>query len=396
VFEALRGRAERHKEREFEVLPLKPTEQESFLAGALEALGRDPAQGKVVHRDLQSNAAVRALSGNPLMLSLIADVSDRMSLPATRAAFYREAVQAMWHRKLPRSQAERLLAGRDDALIELAQEMALERVEHTLVALIRTSEAMAIGQGLPLRAALEQAGLLRVDPRRAVFGFLHPTLQEFYLARALEPGGLRPALEQHWEDARYEETLALLVSLLLEAGRVMEVDAAVYWLMKWGSSTHKRDPRVLWQRQRSPLRVALHLLQRAGTSLEVLPRTTSWLKGWLRSSPIGRHAIAEDSGVPAEVLANLASDNKFHVRSAVARNPTTPVEALAILARDKDGRVREWVAWNPTMPAEVLAILARDKDERVRSTVAENPDTPAEVLAILARDDDEGVRGWVA
>jgi hypothetical protein len=147
VFEALRGRAERHKEREFEVLPLKPTEQESFLAGALEALGRDPAQGKVVHRDLQSNAAVRALSGNPLMLSLIADVSDRMSLPATRAAFYREAVQAMWHRKLPRSQAERLLAGRDDALIELAQEMALERVEHTLVALIRTSEAMAIGSG---------------------------------------------------------------------------------------------------------------------------------------------------------------------------------------------------------------------------------------------------------
>src|SRR5262249_22497613 len=120
------------------------------------------------------------------------------------------------------------------------------------------------------------------------------TFQEFYLARALEPDGLRHALERHWKDARYEEVLALLASLLIEAGRVAEVDEAIGWLLEWGSKTHRRDPRVLHQMRRSPLRVALHLLSGAGVSWDELPRTQSWLQGWLRVSTFGRWAVAAD------------------------------------------------------------------------------------------------------
>ena len=410
VFETLRDTAEPHKEREFEILPLETTEEESFLAGVLEARGQDPARGKVIHKAVRSNAALRALAGNPLMLSLIVEVSDRMTLPATRAAFYREVVQVMWHRKLPRSEAERLLEGRDCALIKLAQQMALEHVEHALLALVQTSEEVAPGQGLLLREALERAGLLHVDPRRGTFRFLHLTFQEFFLARSLEPAGMRKALERYWSDARYEETLALLASLLNESEQATDLDGAVCWLLKWGSRTHQRDPRLLWQMRRSPLRVVLHLLRRAGVSWDELPQTASWLKDWLRSSPLGRLAVAEDADVPPDVLAMLARDAEVEVRSSVARNRATPPEVLAMLAHDADVEVRSSVAGNLVTPAEVFASLASDTDEKVRRAVefgrsffAENPSriagdpvTPPGVLANLACDANIEVRSSVA
>jgi hypothetical protein len=392
VFETLRGRAERHKEREFEVLPLKPAEQENFLAAALEDRGRGAAQRKVVHKAVQSNLAVRTLAGNPLMLSLIAEVSDKMTLPATRAAFYRHAVQAMWHDKLPSTDAERLLEARDRALTELAQKMSLDHVEHSLVTLIQTTEKLATG----LRDALERAGLLRVDRRRAVFRFLHLTFQEFYLARALEPGGLRQPLERHWADARYEETLALLASLLIGAGRAAEVDSALCWLLKWGARTHRRNPRVLWRLRRSPVRVVLHLLRSAGAPWEKLQQTASWIEKWLRSSPVRRAAVASDHSAPTGVLAVLGRDHDNYLRRVVATNPAAPAEVLAALARDGDSEVRCGVAKNHAAPSEVLAALAYDNDFLVRVAVARNPAASADVVAALARDQDYLVRGVVA
>jgi hypothetical protein len=395
VFEAMRDRADAHKEREFEIVPLKPPEQETFLAGALASRGHDPGRAKVVHNALERHVAIRALAGNPLTLSLIAEVGDRMTLPATRAAFYREAVAAMWHRKLSRSEAGHLLPGRERALTELAKQMALE-VEHTLVALVETSEKMAPGQGLFLRDALERAGLLSVDERRGVFGFVHPTFQEFYLARALEPDGLRQLLERHWAGPRYEETLALLVSILLDAGRAADVDEAVCWLLEWGAQTHRRDPRLLWQTGRSPVRVVLHLLRRSGTSWEKLPETASWLKRWLRFVRFRRIAVAADSEAPGEVLADLARNRNWAVRMLVAGNSAAPAEVVAALACDDQSLVRIGVAQNRAAPAEVLAALARDDKKSVREHVAENSATPTEVLAALARHGDKDMRRSVA
>jgi hypothetical protein len=396
VFEGLRDSVEPYKGREFVILPLKPNEQQSFLSGALKAHGHDPARAEVVHNAVQSNAAVRALASNPLMLGLMAELFDRIALPTTRAAYYREVVEAMWHRKLPRGAAERLLDGRDHTLAELAKKMALDRVEYALVNLLRTTQVVAVAEGHLLRDALERAGLLRVDSRRGVFSFLHLTFQEFYLARALEPGGLRRPLEQHWSDARYEETLALLASLLLEAKRAVEVDKAVCWLLEWSSLTHRRDRRLLWKQRRSPLRVALHLLRRAGASWGELPRTTCWLEAWLRYSPLGRRAIAGDDRVPTELLTALARDDDEDVRKVLAWNPAVPAGVFAALARDDDVYVRWHVAASAVTPGEVLAAFARDDDSDMRQAVADNPATPAEVLAALARDDGEDVRMAVA
>jgi hypothetical protein len=61
---------------------LKPAEQETFLVGTLAAAGRDPARAGVRCQEIQANAALRPLAGNPLMLRLIAEVPDGRALPA--------------------------------------------------------------------------------------------------------------------------------------------------------------------------------------------------------------------------------------------------------------------------------------------------------------------------
>jgi hypothetical protein len=420
VFQAMRREAvDVHKEREFEVLPLKPAEQETFLTGTLAAAGRLPARAGMRHREIQANAALRLLAGNPLMLRLIAEVPDGRTLPATRAAFYREAVGAMWSRKLAPAEAARLREARDLALTEAARQMALEEIEAELSRLADACGAAAGDMAEELQAALERAGLVWVDPQREVFGFVHLTLQEFYLARALEPEGLRPVLERRWAEARQQETLALLISRLLAAGRAGEVDAALCWLVDRGVRMHRRAPRHLWRTGRSPLRVVLHLVRRAGAGWTELPLMARLVEMWLRDAPLGRPALAVDPGAPPDLLAALAGhaepvalladdagpedtisamvrDWTGGVRGRVARNPSTPAKALAVLARDSNRSMRRNVAQNPAAQAEALDALARDADEEVRGGVAQNPSTPAELLAALARDADEQVRGGVA
>jgi predicted NACHT family NTPase len=126
VYEALRRDADVYKEQEYEVLGIKAAEQPVFLEHVLETWGVNPDRAEELHRKVQQNTAVRPLAANPLMLTLIAEVSQRMSLPASRAAFYEAAVEEMWSRKLANSAAEDLLEERDRALSELAQRMALD------------------------------------------------------------------------------------------------------------------------------------------------------------------------------------------------------------------------------------------------------------------------------
>ena len=79
VYEALRRDADAYKEQEYEVLGLKAAEQPVFLEHILETWGFDPDRAEELHRKVQQNAAVRPLAANPLMLTLIAEVSERMS-----------------------------------------------------------------------------------------------------------------------------------------------------------------------------------------------------------------------------------------------------------------------------------------------------------------------------
>jgi hypothetical protein len=433
VFQAARAEIKDLIATEWRILGLKPTpEQVDFLAEAYADEKIDPACAEEMVRDLNANASLRSLAASPLILRLVAEAGPRLKLPATRASFYEAATNALWERRLrDRPELIDLAPERDATLAKLAATMGLAATEAPKGALHQT------GARPDLREALRQSGLLTFNDRWNQVGFRHLTFQEYHLARAFLPRPFRDVLNDYWSDARYEETLALLVALHAGEGRARMVEAE---LCDFVASDLPR-PRLLG---RSPLRTILHLLSRAAVSPSIaLPIELKDQPGLLRL------AIACDPLTPTAALAELARDPNWEVRREVAGNPATLAATLAELARDPtwevwegvvtrkpvtpevelaalrghwdpavrrrvaestatptalraelarnpDAAVRGSVAGNPAMPAALLAELARDPDAAVRRTVAGNAATPAALLAELARDPDAAVRWRVA
>jgi hypothetical protein len=208
-------------------------------------------------------------------------------------------------------------------------------------------------------------------------------------------------LEKHWSDARYEETLAVLVSLRFEEERYQEIEEGIRWFVTWGVEAHRKDPDTLWKIGRSPIRTVLHILGRASISLKI--RQFDGLLEYLleilfnRASSNRRRetmkaTLAQDSRNLPELLARLAADDDGDVRRNLAGNAGTPPELLARLAADDDNYVRRGVAGNAGTPPQLLAV----DDIYVRRGVAGNVSTPPELLAHLATDDDSSVRRRVA
>jgi hypothetical protein len=443
VFQPHRAVAAPYQEQgaEYEILPLPAAQWGAFLRERLGDAARADALAHVIGR----NAQLRELAGNPLMLDLIAQVcgdpDNGLTLPASRTAFYEMAVERWWSRRLPEQNQVILRAWRDPVLRALARLLALDRVETGLSDL--TAAIAAEKAPVAIEVALQESGLLVIDRGLGRIRFPHLTFQEYFLAQALAPAGVSAAVTEHWHDQRYEETLALLLSLHAgSAGGTKEVATALQALVAWGRETHRRDPKVLWHIGRSPLRVALHLLRRAGVvaiSEELVPLDSAPLSlllalasdknipsellraladapdsvGWnahntismlgpshvalgrIWDEEVSSYVDASDA-MPPGTLAALARDPSIDVRARAAGNPATPPDSLAVLARDPDEDVRWIVAGNPATPAKILAALAHDSDELVRGCIAERPATPPEILASLAHDSDEAVRCYIA
>jgi len=219
------------------------------------------------------------------------------------------------------------------------------------------SSRVAGPDGRSLIAYLQHAGLVRLHLWEQV-DFVHLTFQEFYLAQALMQHGLLQALQRHWGEARYEETLGLLISLLWQDGQYTDIDQGIRWLVASGEAAHRHTPHMLWQHRRSPLRVALHLLYRAGVSLEHLPTTAGFLWEKICSSQARKEATAVDAKTPPCILRALAQeaipqDPKSLIRLFVARNPSTPPAVLAQLAQDAE--IANWLVLdNPSVLLEDL------------------------------------------
>jgi hypothetical protein len=405
VYETLRREADRYKDQEYELLGLKPTDQKRFLTHTLSGEAR---RVEALHESLQRNPQLRLLAGNPLMLNLIARVSDRMVLPVTRAAFYQAAVSELWHHRLAdRPEADLRVHERDEVLTELAGRMGMAQIEAPLAWLAQAASRVAGADGPSLMAWLQHTGLVRLHPWEQV-DFVHLTMQEFYLAQALRDQDLAQVLRQHWNEAHYEETLGLLIAMLFQAQQYEAIDQGLRWLVERGETTHGRTLAMLWQPRRSPLRVALRLVHRAGVPLEHLPRLADFLWeqlnrpprhgfwGMRRRSAARKGAAARDAQTPPYILQKLAQDAEGEVRRDVAQNLNTPSEVLARLAQDAETWVCGSVAANPSTPPELLAQLAEDADALMRRDVARNPSTPPELLAQLAQDAEAEVRGSVA
>jgi predicted NACHT family NTPase len=232
VYETLRQEAARYYTgQEYELLDLKPVDQRAFL---MQTLGGDVHQVDVLHQRLQHHPQLRLLASNPLMLSPIAQMPDRVALPMTRAEFYQAAVGEMWRRKLlDHPEALPWTDYRDRVLTELAQQMGITQTRVPLAWLARAATRVAGSNGRALLAALQRTGLVRVSPWEEV-DFVHLTFQEYYLAQSLNERGLQQVLADYWHDSRYDEMLGLLVASLFQARQYDQIGQGIRWLVEWG------------------------------------------------------------------------------------------------------------------------------------------------------------------
>jgi 3-methyladenine DNA glycosylase AlkC len=392
VYASIRGIADKYKKTEHEILPLMPQDQKKFLQCLL-ADENDRAER--LFQKIQKNIQVRLLAGNPLLLGLMADVAggphgEEIELPGSRVEFFERAVNSMWFVKLSEKGDERILELRDERD---------EYLTHTAQAMGMVHLRSKFSGRADLRYGLRKSGLVRVNDISGEFEFVHLTFQEYYLARSLVQAGLQAALERHWSDARYEEALALLISILYREKRFGAIEEGIAWLMQWGQKTHAKNPKTLWDLGRSPLRLAVHVLCRSGVPLEEPGSTIlsgSLVHLVMKGSPRRRMALSCDPFTPSMLLAKLAQDKDGGVRWGVAGNASAGPEVLAKLAQDEETGVRGGVAWNASAGPELLAKLAKDEDGFVRWGVAGNASAGPEVLAKLARDEDATLRRDVA
>lgn len=180
VYESLRPEADRARApgHEYDLLGLEPDQQKEFLAAALPLKG-SIADAATLHARIRQNPALAPLAGNPLLLDLIAEVADRIALPASRAEFYAEAEAALRARKLFASPVRHQVAAFEAALTALAGRMGLETIEAPQSWWSEACPDPALAE------AIERTGLIRVSHRRGKVSFLHLTFQEYHLADAL-------------------------------------------------------------------------------------------------------------------------------------------------------------------------------------------------------------------
>jgi len=415
----------------FELQPLTPQEQVAYLAD-LERPDhprwpRDEAEALI--QRIRGNPQMRDVAGSPLVLDLIAEIGAALDLPASRAELFRRGLQAYWNRRLPECSAVRRFLDEREAILgrlaaamlpkEIGQAWALAARYKSLRAAIR-DEGEGANEAAWLKA-FEGSGILTFNENRGEVGFAHLTFQEFALAthwstlyggdRALN---FKRALDHHWQDPKAEETVALLLAMTVDEGDAKGVDGVLTdFVVDW-LKTHRKNPKVLWEIGRSPLRTVLHLVSRSGVPLSALPKLdaemTNLIGGKLLSAAIvgdpmipddilrwlsenvdhdDLRKVAMNPSMPRGVLRDLASTD---VRWAVAWNPAAPADVLRDLAKHKDMRVPLCVARNPSTPADVLRDLAKHEEIGIRSAVAANPSTPADVLRSLSKDDNKAIQ----
>jgi NACHT domain len=456
LFEDWRDAVTHYQAREYEVLALQSDEQATFLR----EVAHDTAVADTLHNALQGNPQLRRLAGSPLLLRLIAKVCDSGELPYTRSDFYANAVTWMWHRNLinflSTPEYDRITTYRDDTLTALAGALGLQRVTETLGFLKDVTRRVCEDSTHVVTACLDRSGILKVERSRNSFGFLHLTFHEYFLAQSLRAEGLAAALGRYWDKPRYEETLALLVSLLVNLGEDAVVEAALCDFIDFWQTAHSDDPEAMWEIGRSPLRVALHVLARAGE--DVVARGSRLERKLLDAVAVSlerKIAVASDYRMPRWILEKLAHDPDAKVRSrvvenrssrslmgeqldnnpaaqpphpraevnrveegdssgasyeylplrpehlndsarvAMARNPSTPADVLVELA-EKYPDLRREVAGNPSAPIDLITRLALDESHVVRGRVAHAPAVSTDILQMLAGDESDFVRGRVA
>ncbi len=196
----------------------EPAEARKDLeAGLLNALGRSPR--------------LRLLSGNPLLLSLIALVYERdQRLPDRRVELYDECARVLlqrWHADDPHQPRLRFdLDAKIGVLSSVAARFHLEEIRQFDADRLDSALTASLPGRSPRwraefrRELIERSGLLR-QKSKTTYDFSHLTFQEYFTALDFHRRGDETGLLTHLGDPWWREVILLFVGLQADAGELI-------------------------------------------------------------------------------------------------------------------------------------------------------------------------------
>ncbi len=407
---------------ELEVLDFRPAEIKQFIENWFQYHPARPkyATASDLNAQLAQNARVQALAANPLLLCLIVLVYEsRQDLPEQRSRIYEQCVETLLFRWDTSRDIRRRKKFDVEKKQQLLEEMAWEFHKQGRRYFPEEELLEIIARFLPTvgllpresRAILseieEENGLLK-EQAHGWHGFLHLTLQEYFIARYLiHRRDGQSILLKHCGEPWWEEVMMLYAGSIHDASPLLrallrrERRNLLPWKshkpLLWAGQCLAAKPRIVQRRIRDKIVARLfRLLKKASETGEVAVKALIGIEG---NDARGKVLfVLSNKGDMSEVRRLVALTlGKLGDQSVVG-------ELLAVLKdkQDEDG-VRAYAAQalgglgDQSMVGELLAVL-KDKQDRdwVREFAAEalgelgDQSVVGELLAVLKDKQDQG------
>lgn len=213
---------------------------------------KDPAKSKRFIQKLKENNAIRELTTNPLLLTLLCLIFEESTdFPANHSQLYKEGINTLltkWdtQRNIEREQIYKQLSlqHKEDLLSQIARitfeqgnyfirQKAIEQYIvdyiYNLPGMSTDGAALQLNSAAVLRSIEAQHGLL-VERAWGIYSFSHLTFQEYFTARGIvassNPEVLETALKQlvsRITDKRWREVFLLTVGMLRNADYMLQL-----------------------------------------------------------------------------------------------------------------------------------------------------------------------------
>ena len=234
---------------ELEVLEFRPQDIQLFVNNWFACYPKLQKRSSAtdLNTKLERNPRIQALAANPLLLSLIVIVYEaQLDLPDRRAELYKQCVETLLTKWDASRDIRRRREFKPEHKLQLLEEVAWhfhiqgrryfpESELLTVIANFLPAVGLPAEQnGRVLEEIANENGLLK-EQARGWHGFLHLTLQEFFVAQQIADQNKLDTLLEHRGDPWWEEVL------LLYAGRTPDASPLLHKLLGHGDRRPFRD-----------------------------------------------------------------------------------------------------------------------------------------------------------
>jgi HEAT repeat protein/uncharacterized membrane protein YciS (DUF1049 family) len=222
---------------ELEILDFRPQDIRQFVTNWF-ASHPDPqkrANAIELNNKLERNPRIQALAANPLLLSLIVIVYEaHLDLPDRRAELYKQCVDTLLTKWDASRNVRRRREFKPEHKLQLLEEVAWHFHNQGQRYFPEKDLSLLIEDFLPavnlpreqhkeiLDEIANENGLLK-EQARGWHGFLHLTLQEYFVAQRVSDRNQLGLLLSHWGEPWWEEVILLYAGHTSDAGLMLKM-----------------------------------------------------------------------------------------------------------------------------------------------------------------------------